>query len=78
MPIIQPARLRFGHLAVKEKERLLQYRKPHGGKKTGKQKDEKDLNDFLDFIDYHVAVKVHYSTVPEDTCWEKRSTKDRC
>jgi hypothetical protein len=65
-------------LAVGDKVWLMQYRKPHGGKKKGSQKDEKDLNDFLDFIDYHVAVKVHYCTVTEDPCWDKCSTKDRC
>jgi hypothetical protein len=60
-------------LAVGEKDWLLQYRKPRGGKVK-----QKDLDNFLEFIDQRVTIKVSFCTLTEDLCWEKCSTKGRC
>jgi hypothetical protein len=61
-------------LAAPEKEWLIQYRKPRGGK-INQQKLEK----FADFVDQRLGIKVTFcSTIQEDICWDKCSTKDGC
>jgi hypothetical protein len=61
-------------LAAGETLWLIQYRKPRK-EKLNQQKLEK----FSDFIDQHLAIKVTFcSTVREDLCWHKCSTKDWC
>jgi hypothetical protein len=60
-------------LAANEKVWLIQYRKPRGGKSQQK------LTKFADFIDQNLAIQVTFcSTVREDACWTKCSTKGRC
>jgi hypothetical protein len=60
-------------LPVGEKDWLIRYQKPHGGKAK-----QKDLDNFVDFIDQHIAIKVSFCTITEDVCFEKCSTKGRC
>jgi hypothetical protein len=61
-------------LAVNEQVWLIQYRKPRGGKINRPKLDK-----FADFIDQNLAIQVTFcSTVREDVCWTKCSTKGRC
>jgi hypothetical protein len=61
-------------LSVGEKLWLIKYRKPPRGKIN-----PKTLDRFSDFIDQNLAIEVTYcSTVREDLCWTKCSTKGRC
>jgi hypothetical protein len=61
-------------MAAQEQEWLIQYRKPRKGKIN-----EQKLEKFADFVDERLAVKVTFcSTIQEDSCWSKCSTKDGC
>lgn len=61
-------------LAVGETAWLIQYRKPRGGKIN-----QKNLEHFADFVDQNLAIEVQFcSTIREDLCWTKCSTKGRC
>jgi hypothetical protein len=61
-------------LAAGEKEWLIQYRKPRKGKIN-----EQKLDKFADFVDQRLAIKVTFcSTIRENLCWPKCSTKDGC
>jgi hypothetical protein len=61
-------------LAVNEEVWLIRYRKPRGGKINQKNSEK-----FADFIDQHLAIEVTFcSTIREDLCWQKCSTKGRC
>lgn len=59
-------------LAVGEKEWLIQYRKPRGGKVN-----QKNIDKFSDFIDQHLAVEVTFCSIM-GSCWTKCSTKGPC
>jgi hypothetical protein len=57
-----------------EKDWLVQYRKPRGGKAN-----PKDAAHFADFIADHLAIEVKFCSVADETaCWTKCSAKDRC
>lgn len=61
-------------LAAREKEWLIQYRKPRGNK-VNQQK----LDKFADFIDQRLAIKVTFcSTIREDLCWPKGRVRLTC
>jgi hypothetical protein len=61
-------------LAAGEKAWLIQYRKPRRGKIN-----QKNIDKFADFIDQNLAIEVTFcSTIREDLCWTKCSTKGRC
>ena len=61
-------------LAVGETAWLIRYRKPRGGKIN-----QKNLEHFADFVDQNLAIEIQFcSTIREDLCWTKCSTKGRC